>query len=133
MPFGRRSSGARVASGRLPTLVEANFPLPIGGEVPDFEPKQYVKPRKSLKVMCRETQLGFAAAELAWSDAKLDEATLDPERVGVVFAASVFRSELPDLTELYRSANANGDFSLDQWKEHMRECTRCGCSSTCPT
>jgi hypothetical protein len=30
-----------------------------------FDPRQYIKPRKSLKVMCREIQLGVAAAGIA--------------------------------------------------------------------
>ncbi len=112
-----RHSGIRT----IPRLVEANYPTPIGGEVPDFEPKQYVKPRKSLKVMCRETQLGFTAAELAWADAKLDDATVDSERLGVVVGTSVFRSELNDMTELYKKATAGGEFTLDDWKESIRE------------
>ncbi len=112
-----RHSGVRT----IPRLVAANYPTPIGGEVPDFEPKQYVKPRKSLKVMCRETQLGFTAAELAWADAKLDDATVDSERLGVVIGTSVFRSELSDMTELYKKATADGDFTLDDWKESIRE------------
>ena len=51
----------------VPEWVEANWPIPICGDVVDFEPKQYVKPRKSLKVMSRETQLGFSAAMLVAS------------------------------------------------------------------
>ena len=46
--------------------------FPFGGEVLDFEPKHYVKPRKSLKVMCREIQLGVASAALGVADAKLE-------------------------------------------------------------
>lgn len=112
-----RRSGVR----NIDRLVEANYRSPIGGEVPDFEPKQYVKPRKSLKVMCRETQLGFTAAELAWDDANLADATLDPERLGVVVGANVFRSQLEDMTELYQTATANGDFTLDGWDQSIRE------------
>ena len=112
----KRQSGVR----HLPALAAMNYPWPIGGEVPDFEPKQYVKPRKSLKVMCRETQLGFTAAELAWADAALEEAALDHERLGVVFAANVFRSQLEDLTELYLKTSEHGDFSLAHWSDDIR-------------
>ena len=38
----------------------------------DFDPKLYVRPRKSLKVMAREIQFGFAAADMALQDANLD-------------------------------------------------------------
>lgn len=112
-----RQSGVRT----IERLVEANYPSPIGGEVPEFEPKQYVKPRKSLKVMCRETQLGFTAAELAWEDAKLADASIDPERLGVVLGANIFRSQLEDLADLYQRASASGEFAFDQWGEAMRE------------
>jgi len=112
-----RQSGVR----RLAWLAESDHPLPIGGQVPNFEPKQYVKPRKSLKVMSRETQLGFTAAELAWADANLDEATIDPERLGVVVGTNSLRSQLEDLTDLYKSACSSGEFSFANWGEAMRE------------
>ncbi|QEG33564.1 beta-ketoacyl-[acyl-carrier-protein] synthase family protein [Bythopirellula goksoeyrii] len=112
-----RESGIRT----VPRLVEAGFPITIGGEVPDFDGKQYVKPRKSLKVMCRETQLAFTAAELAWADAKLDEAKIDSERLGVVLGSSVFRSELPDLTALYQEASNNGKFDFTRWDSAIKQ------------
>lgn len=112
-----QQSGVRT----IPRLVEANYATPIGGEVPDFQPKQYVKPRKSLKVMCRETQLGFTAAELAWSDADLTDVSLDPERLGVVVGTNVFRSKLEDLAELYLKASAEGEFTLEGWNQSIRE------------
>ncbi len=112
-----RQSGIRT----IDRLVEANFPVSIGGEVTNFEPKQYVKPRKSLKVMCRETQLGFTAAELAWADAELDDAAVDPERLGVVVGANIFRSELDDLIELYQASSHEGEFDMAKWGEAMRE------------
>ena len=112
-----RQSGVR----ELDFLANTHFPALIGGMVPEFEPKQYVKPRKSLKVMCRETQLGFTAAELAWNDAGLDEAQVDPDRLGAVLGANLFRSELEDLTELYRVAIAKEEFDFTRWGEAMRE------------
>ena len=44
----------------------------IAGPVSDFDPKQFVKPRKALKVMCREIQTAYASSQLAVSDAGLD-------------------------------------------------------------
>ena len=37
----------------------SDLPVRFGGEVKDFDGKQFVKPRKSLKVMCREIQIGL--------------------------------------------------------------------------
>ncbi|WP_146447646.1 beta-ketoacyl-[acyl-carrier-protein] synthase family protein [Bythopirellula polymerisocia] len=112
-----RASGVRT----IPRLVEAGFPVTIGGEVPDFDGKQYVQPRKSLKVMCRETQLAFTAAELAWADAQLTDAKIDAERLGVVLGSSVFRSELPELTALYQESNKNGQFDFTRWDTAIKE------------
>lgn len=113
----RGESGVR----RIPWLEEADYPYPIGGEIPDFEPKQYVKPRKSLKVMAREIQLSFASAELGWQDAALDDASIDPERLGVVAGANVYRSDLPELSPLYQKSSAEGQFDFSRWGEAMRE------------
>ena len=112
-----RQSGVRV----LPWLEESGFPIPIGGEVPEFNPKQYVKPRKSLKVMCREIQLAFTCAELAWAEAGLQDASIDPERLGVVAGTSVYRSELPEMQGLYQKTDNQGQFDFSRWGEGMKE------------
>jgi 3-oxoacyl-[acyl-carrier-protein] synthase II len=106
---------------RIDRLAEAGFPITIGGEVPDFDGKQYVQPRKSLKVMCRETQQAFTAAELAWADAGLAEATVDPERLGVVLGANIFRSEMDELIALYRATATDGEFDFGKWKAAFKE------------
>src|SRR5215471_13121452 len=74
-------------SGVRPTsLFDASgFPVRISAEVVDFDPKAYVRPRKSLKVMSREIQFGFAAADFALSEAALKPETLDADRFGVVY------------------------------------------------
>ena len=112
-----RQSGVRL----IERLAATNYPMPIGGEVLDFQPKQYVKPRKSLKVMNRETQLGFTAAELAWADANLDEATLDSERLGAVVGTNSFRSKIEDVTDVYQAIAKQGVEVLAGWGEAMRE------------
>ena len=40
-----------------------------------FDGKQYVKPRKALKVMCREIQTGFSAAGMAVEQARAGSGT----------------------------------------------------------
>jgi 3-oxoacyl-[acyl-carrier-protein] synthase II len=90
-------------------------PAPFGGEVADFDPKQYVRPRKSLKVMSREIQLAFAAADFANVDAALDKHPVDPERLGVIFGSDMIPCELPELTSVYRECIAEGRFDFDRW------------------
>lgn len=113
-----RTSGVHT----IERFVETGFPITIGAEVPNFDGKQYVQPRKSLKVMCRETQQAFTAAELAWADAKLSEATVDPERLGVVLGANVFRSEMDEMIALYRATgDSNGEFHFERWEAAFKE------------
>ena len=88
---------------------------PIGGAVADFDPKQYVRPRKSLKVMSRDIQLGFAAADLACLDAGLREKPIDPERLGVVFGAGMISCELDELAGTYRGCTVDGVFDFRRW------------------
>jgi 3-oxoacyl-[acyl-carrier-protein] synthase II len=114
---GRRSGIRPIAQ-----QVEARMPSPFGGEVPDFQPKAYVKPRKSLKVMSRETQLGFTAARLAWTDAGLEHYSADPARLGIVCAANMFSCELPDVTGAFQQCTVDGGFDFMRWGQAgMRE------------
>ncbi len=94
------------------------LPAPFGGEVTDFDPKQYVRPRKSLKVMSRETQLAFTAADLARGDAGLAPGAVDPDRFGVVFAADMMYCDLEGLAEAYRSCMVDGQFCFSRWGTH---------------
>ena len=106
----------------------------FGGQVADFDPKLYVRPRKSLKVMSREIQMGFAAADLAVADAGLAAGAVEPERFGVVFGADMIYADLEDLERTYRRAVAAGRFSFPDWAEAIQEELHpTGCSSICRT
>lgn len=89
---------------------------PIGGVVSHFEPGRFVRPRKSLKLMGREIQLGVAAADLACSDAKVS-GHVAPERMGVVFGADTMMSDLEDMVGAYRSSLIDGQVQLATWGE----------------
>lgn len=86
-----------------------------GGEILDFDAKDYVKPRKSLKVMSRDIQLGVVAASLATEAAGLASAAVPPERMGVVFGADMINCELDDLVNTYRRTLEDGKFDFRQW------------------
>lgn len=95
----------------------AELPVQFGGEVADFDPKEYVKPRKSLKVMSREIQLGFAAAELGRADAALDSSAVDPDRFGVVMGADVIYFDSTELIDAVKACTVDGNFRYDLWGE----------------
>jgi 3-oxoacyl-[acyl-carrier-protein] synthase II len=100
----------------IPELVAARHPIPIAGRVVDFDAKEFVKPRKALKVMSRETQLGFAAAEMAWNQAQLEGAGVDPERLGVTCGSNMFCPELGELEAGCRASDAGGGrFDFTRW------------------
>ena len=57
------------------------------GEIEDFGPLEKERKKaikKGLKVMCRETRMAVAAAQLAIADAGFAEKPMDPEMSGVV-------------------------------------------------
>ena len=61
----------------------------IAGEIKDkdFNPEDYIEP-KDAKRMDRFTQFAMAAADEAIADAKLDEAGIDPYRIGVLVSSA---------------------------------------------
>ncbi len=66
------------------TLVDpTEYPCKVSGEVPNFDPGQYVNPKEARR-MARFTQLAVAAAALAIEDAGLNMSKEDSERMGVV-------------------------------------------------
>ncbi len=114
-PFWAALGEGRSGIRRFEMAVDPTAPPAIGGQVADFDPKQYVRPRKSLKVMSRDIQLAFAAADLACADAGLREKPVDPERLGVVFGAGVIPCELDELIGPCRTCTVDGKVDLGRW------------------
>jgi 3-oxoacyl-[acyl-carrier-protein] synthase II len=106
-----RRSGVR----RLANLESAGWLAPFGGSVIEFDPKEHIQPRKSIKVMCREIQLAAAAAEMAWRDAGLSDATIDPDRFGVIGAAGVLYCDLEELRIPFVEWLKQEDFDIHRW------------------
>ena len=120
---------------RLIDLFDASsLRVRFGGQVPDFDPRLYVRPRKSLKVMSREIQMGFAAADLAMTDAGMAAGGFAPERCGVVFGGDMIYADPRNWIRptAARSPTA-GSRSRSGRRRSMRSCTRSGCSSISPT
>ncbi len=98
-----------------------DWPHKIAGEVLDFSPKDYIKPRKNIKLMCREIQLANAASILAMQDAGLEAGQFPPERLGVVMGSELYFSEIDELAPAYREClDEDGNFVFDRWAESAK-------------
>lgn len=112
---------------RSERLAYVGTPDCVGGEIQGFDDKaarkSYLRPlRKSVKLMCRDIQLGVAAALQAAEHAGLSEGTYQPERVGVSFGANLM-SNPPEVLAggVTKCLNDAGEFDYDRWgDEGMR-------------
>lgn len=95
----------------------SDTPFRFAGRVRDFDPKQYVQPRKTIKVMCREIQWAHAAAVMALEDAAWQAGAVEPERFGVVLGSEMLFSDPEELIETYRHCQADGRFQSARWGE----------------
>lgn len=66
----------------------SQLPCQIAGEIPDFNPYDYLE-RKEARRIPRSAQIALAAAYQAIQDAALPESMPEPERVGVVFGTAI--------------------------------------------
>lgn len=94
------------------------FPAVIAGEILDFQPKAYIQPRKSLKIMCPEIQYGTAAAAMAVDDAAISDGRIEPERFGVVFGADMMHFAIEEFRDPYRVCIEADEFDFQQWGTH---------------
>jgi 3-oxoacyl-[acyl-carrier-protein] synthase II len=108
----------RSGIGELTAFDNSTCPCKLAGQINDFEPKQYVRPRKSLKVMSRDIQLGFAAADMAVSDSGLKDAKVDPDSMGVIFGADLMYCDIDELLGPMRSCVVDGQFQFARWGSH---------------
>ncbi len=86
-----------------------------GGVIEDFDGKQFITPRKALKVMSREVQLSYAAAHLAWKDADFGGAQLEPERMGVIYGSEVIASDIQDVLPATLACAKDGQMDFSVW------------------
>lgn len=82
----------------------------VGGPILDFDAKQYVRPRKALKVMCREIQTAFAASQMAIDSGGLSEllpadpqGKVLPSEVGTVFGSEMFYGPPTEMEDSIRA------------------------------
>jgi 3-oxoacyl-[acyl-carrier-protein] synthase II len=103
----------------IPEFVGRNLPFRFAGQIEGFEPKEYVQPRKTLKVMSSEIQAAYSAATLALQDAGLPKDAVTPERLGVVLGSEMLYGELAELVDPYRLCVIDGVFHHELWAEQV--------------
>jgi len=97
------------------------IPGGVAGEIKDFTDetakKIYLKAqRKSIKVMCRDIQLGVASASLAIDDSQLPLDKINHERVGVEFGANLMLTPPDTLTDPNQACiNDEQKFIFERW------------------
>ncbi len=87
--------------------------------VDDFDGRHYVTPRKALKVMGREVQMAYSAAHLAWQDAGLSDATIDPHRLGVVYGTEMIPGDVDDMQACIVSCREAGEMNFAAWGQNF--------------
>ena len=121
---GREAVWASLLAGRsgvrpIVEFVGKNLPFRYAGLIEGFEPKEYVQPRKTLKVMSSEIQAAYSAAMLALQDAGLAKDAVTPERLGVVLGSEMLYGELSELADTYRNCIVDGVFHHELWAEQV--------------
>ena len=117
-PFWNSLREGASGVGPYAILEGTEMPVRFGGVITDFNAKQYVTPRKSLKVMCRVIQTGFAAARLAAEQAGVDGDSIDQDRFGVVFGSEMLYGPLDELRDVYERCKVDGEVDGSLWAEN---------------
>ncbi len=120
---GIRSLADRTDEGAKPKSDSEPLGLWIGAPIVDFDAKPYVRPRKSLKVMCREIQTAFAATQMAMEQANLEAilpatetSAIPADRIGTVFGSEMFYGPPDDMvTAITGSLTPDGDGDLSKF------------------
>jgi len=88
------------------------------GDIENFGPLEKERKKaikKGLKVMCRETRMAVAAAQLAIADAGFAETPMDPESSGVVLGSDYMLTMPEDYEAGMKTCAPAGGFEFARW------------------
>ena len=95
----------RSGVGRLTHFDASDYSCQIDAEIKGFDAEKYID-KKTIRRMDRFTQFAYAAADMAVRDAGLDQAKLDPDRVGVIVGSGI--GGLSTIEEEYATLRERG-------------------------
>src|SRR5262245_24832882 len=98
-------------------MLGVESPFRYAARIKDFDAKQYVQPRKTIKVMCREIQTAYAAAAMAMEQAQLSKGGIEPERLGVVLGSEMLYGDIEEMRDAFRHCSEGGEFREEQWAD----------------
>jgi len=97
----------------LPELSKNGFPVKLAGQIRNFEPSQFIKQRKLLKIMSREIMLAVASSQLAVEDSGLVLNDQDRTRFGISLGTGIINNDLDEVGVGIRSAlDEDGKFQM---------------------
>ena len=100
----------RIPVGKLPTSIGGEAHA-FTGHIDDFGPLEKMTKRsikKGLKLMCREIEMGVAAAQWAISNSGIEIGKIDPERIGCVFGSDYIMTVPQEFSDAVNQCR-NGD------------------------
>ena len=101
---------------------DTQWPFRIAAPVKEFSGKQYIKPRKAIKIMCSPIQFGCAAAAMAVQHANLETGAVPADRVATVFGTETFFADPTEVADVFQRCTVDKDYQHDRWGEFaMRE------------
>ena len=94
---------------------ETDLPLKLAANVKGFDARQYVKPRKAIKIMCRPIQFGCAAALMAVEHANLSDGNTAQDRIGTLFGAEAYYADPTEVCGVFRHCIVDHKYEHDRW------------------
>jgi 3-oxoacyl-[acyl-carrier-protein] synthase II len=108
-PFWDGLSAGRSAVGRITHFDPSAYPCQIAGQVPEFDPRQFVD-FKEARRMSRSSQLAVAAARMAVEDASLRIDAAASEEIGALIACGTI--SMPDVEDAVSTLVQRGGMKI---------------------
>lgn len=115
-PLWQMAVAGRSAIRELSDFSSNGSPIRVGGEIVDFRAEDFVKTKKSLKVMSRDIRLALAASALAIQDSGIQMVQIDLTRAGVTLGSGLINNDLEELgLGIKQSLDPEGRFQLKRF------------------